>query len=485
MIDESRRMETRMLGTRNRLMLPVLLGAFFMYGFDGNVVNVALPALRHDLGAGPAALELVVGAYVFAYAAGVVTGGRLGDLFGHRRVFLLGIAGFSVASGLCAAALTPSELVAARFAQGLAAAAMVPQVLALITAHYEAGERARPLAWFASIGGISGICGQILGGLLLVGYGWRPVFLVNLPIGAVLLLAARRVLPTTDPRRHTSLDGIGVLAVSGSLALALVPLIIGRAVGWPAWAWILLIASVPAMSAALAWERRLARTGRAPLVDLGLFANHGFGLGLAVNAAFMVAFGSSIFVLSLTLQDGLGLTALQAGAAFLPMAVLAIAAALLSRRLLARAGTRILVAGGLISAAGTLLEAVALQTLGGHITAWWLIAAFAIIGLGNGLILPSLIGTPMTHVRPTQSGAAAGLLSTTQQFANVTGIAIIGTAFFAALGPHTDRAHYATAATTATWSTLTVMLILVALITLLTKTPTAPTPNPLATTKAP
>jgi MFS family permease len=454
--------------SRRWLMLPVLMAAFFVYGFDANVVNVAIPSLQHEVHAGQAALELVVGGYVFTYAAGVVTGGRLGDLFGYRRMFLVGMTGFTVASALCALAQNPVELVGARMLQGLTAAAMVPQVLALITATFPAGERPRALSWYGVAGGLSGICGQVLGGLLLVadvfGLGWRTIFLVNVPVGLIVVVFAVRLLPRADLGRRPGLDLVGVLTISGSLALALVPLVLGRELGWPVWAWVLLVASVPAMTMAIRWERRLSSAGGQPLLDVTLFGSRIFNVGLAINAAFMLSFTSSIFVLSLVLQNGLGLSALNAGLCFAPMAVLAMGASLGGRRLVDRFGVRALTLGCAITAAGVLVGAVALQTLGGRISAVWLVVVLALIGVGNGLILPSLVGAPLAGVRPAQAGVASGMLSTTQQFASVTGLAVVGALFFAVLGSDPGPADYAGAAEWALWVTLGLVAVMIVLV---------------------
>jgi EmrB/QacA subfamily drug resistance transporter len=448
----------------HRQILLVILAAFFMYGFDGNVVNVALSSFQHELHAGQVALELVVGGYVFGYATALTTGGRLGDLLGHRRMFLLGVTGFTVASALCSVAQNPAELVGGRLLQGLAAAVIVPQVLALITSTFPAGERPRALSWYGVTGGLSGICGQVLGGLLLVadlfGLGWRIIFLINVPVGLIVLACALRVLPRTRTRHRADLDLVGVLAVSGSFALALVPLVLGRDLGWPPWAWALLACSVPAMAAALRWERRLSAAGGQPLLDIGLFRNRVFNLGLAVNAAFMVFFPSSTFVLSLVLQNGLGLSALRAGLCFAPMAMLAMAGSLGGRRLGRRLGIRVLTVGCLVIASSLLLAAVALQLPDDRITVTWLVVSLALRGLGSGLVLPSLVGTALAGVRPDQAGAASGLLATTQQFAGVTGLAVMGALLFTALGSNPGRADYAGAAQL----TLSVALFLVALM---------------------
>lgn len=290
-----------------RWLLPVVLAALFMYGFDLNVVNVAVPSLQHDLHAGQAALELIVGGYAFTYAAGLMTGGRLGDLLGYRTMFLLGMAGFTVASTLCGLAQTPRQLVGARLLQGLTAAAMVPQILSLITVTFPAGERPRALAWFGVTAAVSGVFGQVLGGILLVtdafGLGWRSVFFLNLPVGLVVLTFALRLLPRTAIERRPSLDLVGLVGITASLALAQVPLVLGREEGWPLWTWVLLAVSVPAMVLTLGYERRLARRGGNPLLDLSLFASRTFSSGLCVSIAFMAYFTSSIFVFSLLLQN--------------------------------------------------------------------------------------------------------------------------------------------------------------------------------------
>lgn len=456
---------------QSRLLLPVILAASFMYGFDLNVVNVALPSLQHELHASPTALELVVAGYTFTYAAGLVTGGRLGDLFGYRRMFLSGMTGFTLASVLCGLAQTPGELVAARLLQGLAAAAMVPQVLALITTVFPGEQRTRALAGYGITAALSGVCGQVLGGLLLVadafGWGWRVIFLLNLPVGLIVIAMAARVLPPRDPSRpRPGFDPVGVLAVSGSLALALVPLVLGRTQGWPAWTWIMLALSAPALLLSLAHEQRFARTGRTPLLDLSLFGSQSFRTGLGISSAFMAWFISSVFVLSLLLQDGLRLSPLRAGLSFAPMALLGIAAALLGRKVITRYGpARTIQAGCAIYAAATLLLALVLQTQHAHASLAWLIPGLALMGLGGVLILPAMIGATLTDVMPTQAGVASGTLNTIQQFAGTAGLAAIGTIYFTRLGTHPDPTSYAAGTEIALWIGLALILVMAALTT--------------------
>ena len=423
---------------RRWLMLPVVLLAMFMAGFDIWVVNVAAPSLQRDLHVSDAALQLIVGGYAFMYASGMVTGGRLGDLLGYRRMFMIGVASFAVASLLCGLAQTPTELVTARLLQGLTGAAMVPQVLALITATFPPAERSRALAWFGVTMGLAFVSGQILGGLLLqanvLGLGWRAIFLVNVPVGAAALIAAAMVVPHARGRRRPRLDPAGAFGVSASLALALVPLTLGHDEGWPAWTWICMAACVPALLLTLAWERRLARRGGEPLLDLPLFRDRAFSAGLGVNFALVFFFGSFMFVLTLLLQAGLGQPPLHAGLEAGPLALTFTMMSILGPRLSARFGARSITIGAGLAALGTIAMAVTGVRYGSHLTGWDLAPATAVIGLGQGMALPSLIGAALSHVPPERAGAAAGILTTTQQFGAASGVAVIGAVFYGRLG---------------------------------------------------
>jgi MFS family permease len=227
---------------RRWLMLPVILIAMFMAGFDIWAVNVAAPSLQRDLHVSDAALQLVVGGYAFMYASGMVTGGRLGDLFGYKRLFLVGVVTFGLASLACGVAPSAGALVAFRLVQGLTGAVMVPQVVALITAAFPARERSRALGWYGATMGLGFVSGQILGGGLIqanvLGLGWRAIFLVNVPVGVVAVIVASIVVPPARGHRRPRLDPLGAIGVSGAVALALVPLTLGRDEGWPAWTWV-------------------------------------------------------------------------------------------------------------------------------------------------------------------------------------------------------------------------------------------------------
>ena len=433
-------------------MLAVLLSAWFLAQFDFFVVNVAAPSLERDLGAGPAGLQLIVGGYAFAYASGMITGGRLGQRYGRRPVFVAGMAAFTLASLLCGLATGPGALIAARLAQGLAAAVMVPQVLAVIGTAFHGTARTRALGWHGVTGGLGSIAGQVLGGLLLeqdlLGLGWRAVFLVNVPVGLLAVPLAARLLPPPPPRTGArpaersgqrgagrgEADAPGAVGIAACLALLLLPLVFGQGQGWPAWTWLCLGASVALSGLVAAWEGRLHARGGAPVVDPTLLRRPSFRAGLASMAAFMAYYGSFMFTLTQLLQEALGLGALAAGLVFAPSGLLFGTTALLGSRLVSRWGMRVVLGGGAVTALGLGLLALRLSAVGEDAGLGWLVPAVALVGLGNGLVLPQLIGVALLDVPARQAGIGAAVITTTQQFASAAGVAVIGTVFLALAG---------------------------------------------------
>jgi EmrB/QacA subfamily drug resistance transporter len=452
-------------------MLPVVLIAMFMAGFDIWAVNVAAPSLQRDLHVSDAALQLIVGGYAFMYATGMVTGGRLGDLFGYRRLFMTGVVAFVAASLLCGVSQTPAELVGLRLVQGLTGAIMVPQVLALITAVFPPHERSRALAWYGATMGFGFVSGQILGGGLIqsdvLGLGWRAIFLVNVPVGVIAVTVASFVVPHARGRRRPRLDPMGAVGISASLALALVPLTLGRDEGWPAWTWASMAAALPALALTLAWERRLTRRGGEPLLDLALFRDRAFSAGLVLNFVVIFFFGSFMFVLTLLLQSGLGQSPFRAGVDNLPLAVLFMGFCLLGPRLSAWLGARSITVGTSISAAGMVVFALLGLHFAGHLTGWDTAIATGLIGVGQGMTVPSLMSGVLAHVRPERAGAAAGILTTTQQFGIASGVAIIGAVFYGALGSAPTRAGFVSAAVVIFWVDLALLATAAALTFLL------------------
>ncbi|HXW79483.1 MAG TPA: MFS transporter, partial [Acidimicrobiales bacterium] len=342
--------------SRRWLALPVVLSATFMSLFDVFVVNVAAPSIQHDLHASSATLQLLVAGYSFSYAAGLVTGARLGDLYGRRRLFIFGLLLFASASLLCGVAPTAGLLLAGRLAQGLGAAAMVPQVLALATVNFPPEERPRVFSLFGATVGIGTVAGQVLGGVFLkldiLGLGWRPIFLVNVPIGITAALLARRLLPESRPPLADRLDLVGVGLLSTGIGGVIVPLVLGREVHWAGWTFASLVAGVALLGAFLVWERWLGQRGGHPLLPLELFEHRAFSIGLLVNLGFFAFFGSLLLTLTVFLQEGLHDTPLRAGLTFGPLGIAFALSSLAGRRLQQRFGTATIIAGTATSLAG-------------------------------------------------------------------------------------------------------------------------------------
>lgn len=432
-----------------RSMLLVLLTGVFVGQFDFFVVNVAAPQIEHDLNAGTSVLQLIVGGYAFAYASGMITSGRLGDMFGHRRLFIIGVIAFGVTSLLCGITTSAAELVAARLAQGLAGAVMVPQTMGMITKEFPPEERGRGIAAWGMAAGLGSIAGQVLGGglveLNVAGLGWRSIFLVNVPICLVTALLAPKVLPGPTALRRTGLDPIGAVGSSLTLGLLLVPLALGRSEGWPVWCWVSLAAAVPVGVFTLQRQAALTRSGGSPVIDMTLFNYESFRAGIIACASFMLYFGSFMFTLTLLLQSGLGLDPFEAGLVFCPMGVFFSLTSMLSPRLRARYGQKVLVASALVTALGLALLAVALFAGGPRGALGWTVVSLSLLGLGNGIVLPALIGVALVQVKPRQAGIGTGVLQTVQQFASAAGVAVVGAVFFTVLGTRTDDKGYAKA----------------------------------------
>jgi MFS family permease len=299
-------------------MLAILLVAPFMAQADVTIANVATPSIHADLGASGAALELVIGGYLVAYAVFLITGARLGQTHGYRRVFLVGVGVFTAASLLCGLAPSPVILVAGRVVQGFGAALMFPQALTAIQLHFHGTQRARAVGLYVAALSAGAVCGQILGGVMisadLGGSQWRSVFFVNVPIGAAVLLAARWLLPADEPERSCKLDLVGVGTLSASVLLLVVPLALGRSQGWPLWTWLCLAASVPALAMFLSAQRRIAAGGGSPLVNLRALSRPSVVWGLSSVAAATGTYYALLFTLALYVQQGLGDSPLVSGA---------------------------------------------------------------------------------------------------------------------------------------------------------------------------
>ncbi|BDI31034.1 MFS transporter [Capsulimonas corticalis] len=450
--------------TRSLALAALLVGAF-LPPLDFFIVNLALPAIRSGLHASASQLQLIISAYASAYAVFLITGGRLGDLYGRKRMFMTGMGGFVLASALCGLAPSGGVLIAGRILQGITASVMAPQVLATIRTVFSDGELTRVMGLYGSVFGLSAIAGQLGGGALITlhpfGLGWQSIFWINVPIGAVALIGAAKFVPETQPAQRARIDVAGVALLSLFLASIIYPLTQGREAGWPLWTYLSFLASVPILAAFIAAENRIARSGGDPLIDLTLFQRSPFVTGLAMTflfysiSAFFLTFG-------VYLQSGLGWSPLASGAAIMPFAGGFMAASLYSATLAKRVGANILQIGfGMLSLgfAGAML---ALRGADAPGLAFY--AALLCAGLGQGFVLPSVVRTVLASVDASQAGLASGVVTSTLQIGAAVGVAAIGGVFFTVLGHRTAPASYATAfqSTMAVLSVLQLVCLLLA-----------------------
>ena len=429
----TREVRTPSAPVRTGTLLAVLLAAQFMANVDNAVVNVAAPSIHATLRASGGELELVVSGYVLAVAMLLVTAARLGDTRGYRRVFLLGVAVFTVASLACALAPDVIVLIVARVAQGVGSALMVGQVLPGIALTFSGTARARALGRYAMTLAGSAVVGQVLGGVLvaadLFGTGWRPIFFVNVPVGAVLLLAAARFLPDRrpDPEARRRLDLPGVTILSVTMLLIVLPLVLGRDEGWPPWTWLSLGVGAAGLGVFAAVERRVAARGGYPLINLRVLARARVVWGLCAHGAATATYLTLLFVLALYLQQGLGRGPLFSGVALVSwVAAFGVAGPLLPR-IPARLLRYVPMAGYLMLGTAYALTAwTAASPLAGGVA---LIAALGIGGFGLGTGFSSMVAHLTGAVPARYAPDIGGVITTIAQTAGAVGVAGFGTLY--------------------------------------------------------
>lgn len=424
-----------------RTGLAVVLLAALLPMTDSFIVNVALPTIGDELGASGAELELVVAGYGLAFTVFLVLGGRLGDAFGRRRVLVAGLVGFTAASLWCAVAGSGGWLVAARVAQGAAAALIPPQVLGTIQAAVVPERRPRAMSFYAAVAGFAAILGLVLGGVLVAadlwGMSWRLVFLVNLPLGVVAVVLAVVLVPETRSPRPMGVDLRGTALLALVIVLLLAGLNRGPVLGWPWWTAGVLVL-VPVVAVVL-WrtEVRVVARGRVPLLPPSVLATPQVRRGLLVVAPFLAAWAGYLFALPLTVQDGFGLGPAAAGLAVVPMSAAFLAGSFAVPWLRARRGDGVLGLGALVQAAGV---AWLLGVLAFGAVVWWLLPGLVLVGLGQALVVGSSQISVLGAVPPEYAGAGGGVLVTTQQGAMAVGVAGLGSVYTGLSG-----AGYATA----------------------------------------
>jgi EmrB/QacA subfamily drug resistance transporter len=431
--------------------LTVCLVGGFMVLLDVSIVNVALPSIRSGLDAGQSELQWVVSGYALTFGLVLVPAGRLGDVVGRRSTFIIGLALFTLASAACGAAQSAIWLVIARLVQGAAGGLVTPQITASIQQLFRGPERGKAFGAFGSVNGISTAVGPLLGGLLITAFGtaegWRWVFYVNLPIGLVAMPLAWRLLPgrPEGERTHHDFDPIGVLLLGSGVVSLLLPFV--QEQEWTGWAkWLLLPLALLLLLGFVGWERHYQRTGKEPVVDLGLFAHRSFSFGSSMIAAYFAGFTPLFFVFTLYLQTGLHYTALLAGVAITPFALGSALAAAIGGRLVGRFGRPLIAVGLVLVVIGFLGSVIAVHEVPAHGTGWATLAPLLLAGIGGGLVIAPNQTLTLSRVPVAQAGTAGGLLQTGQRIGAAVGIAAVGSVFFAqvAAGGGAGSAPYAT-----------------------------------------
>ncbi|MGI5288752.1 MFS transporter [Nonomuraea polychroma] len=415
--------------------LFVILAAEVMDLLDALVTTIAAPTIQKELGGSDSLVQWLSAGYTLAMAVGLITGGRLGDLYGRKRMFLIGAFGFTAASLLCGVAVSPAMLVGSRVLQGLFGAVMIPQGLGLIKEMFPPRELGKAFGLFGPVMAISSVGGPILAGWLVdadfFGTGWRMIFLINLPIGLAAAAAAMRFLPEFRLSNATRLDLGGVALVSVAAFLLIYPLIQGRELGWPAWTFASIAASIVMFAVFGRYESRRAKAGKDPLVTPGLFRKRAFTGGLVAGLAFfsgMMGFG---LVFSLYTQVGLGFTPLQAGLAGLPQAVGGVLGfGLAMSGLQEKLGRGLLQIGTVVMATGAAALALTIHLAGVDVTGWQLAPGLGLVGIGMGLTMAPFFDIVLAGVEPHESGSASGTLTAIQQLGGALGTAVLGTLFF-------------------------------------------------------
>ncbi|GAA2640410.1 MFS transporter [Streptomyces axinellae] len=445
-------------------MWILLLGAFMGF-LDIFIVNVANPSIQAELHASFADIQLVPTGYTLAYGAGLVAGGRLGDIFGRRRVFLVGVVLFALTSVACASAQSPGFLVGARIAQGLGAAVMLPQVLALIQVTFQRNEeRSRAIGLYGAVIGLGVVAGQIVGGFLIewdvAGLGWRSIFLVNVPLCVITFVGALALVRDRSDRTPMKLDLPGVILLGAGLLGLVHGLVVGAEQGWTGLRAGEVAGGAVLLAIFVLWERRVAEAGRSPLLPPRLFKQRGFSMGLPTALCFYGVNGAFIFLLAFYLQQAKDFSPLQSALTFTPMAILTSVFSVLCGKFVARWGARVVPGGAVVMAIGLGLVWIGVDLMEGTNPAAALMPGLVLYGAGGGIVATSLIGTALSGVIPEDAGAASGGILTAVQVSEAAGVAGIGALFAAvATGGEEVRGFAVSVAVLAVLSLLTAVFL--------------------------
>jgi EmrB/QacA subfamily drug resistance transporter len=429
------------------VVLAIVLIAEVMDLLDSTVITIAAPTVRDSLGGSTTTMQWWAAGYTLAFGVFLIVGGRLGDAFGRRRVFLVGMAGFTLASAACALAPSPDFLIATRVLQGAFGALLIPQGLGVIKTMFPPKEMGGAFAAFGPVLGLSAIAGPILAGWLvgahLLGTSWRMIFLINLPLGLAGLAGALRFMPESRSPTRVRLDPLGVVLVSAASVCLIYPLVQGRELGWPAWTFALMAGGFALLGVFAAVERR---SGGHALIAPSLLRNRAFTSGLLVGVAFFAAFAGLMLVISLFLQLGLRFSPEHAGLSVAPMSIGVAISAGASFALIPKFGRAVLQGGLLIVVAALGVMAATVAHDGLALSTWELAPSLFALGLGMGFVFGPLFNVILAGVADHEVGSASGTLNAVQQFGNSIGVAVLATIFFSLV----DHGHSSPTAMTRT-----------------------------------
>lgn len=423
---------------QKKIALIVVATAFAMDLLDSTILNVAIPSIQADLGASFASIQWLVAGYLLAFATFLITGGRMGDVFGYKKIFLIGVGGFTLASLLSGLAWSPEILIFTRILQGASAALMVPQVMSTMQIMYKPSERGAINGLFGAIGGLAASLGPVIGGLLIqanvLGLDWRPIFFINVPVGIAALILAVKYLPEGRSPHPLKLDFIGTILVVATLSLLIYPLIQGREHDWPIWTFAMLAAAVPVFMAFIWSQRRKDKKDGSALVQPSLFKVRSFGPGLAINLLFQVAMAGFFLTFGLFTQIGLGFSAIHAAVTGLPIAIgITLTMVIFGKSVIPRLGRRAISYGATVMALGLTILTSTIFAVGVEVNSWQLIPGLIIAGVGMGFLFGALYSAVLNGVDTKHAGSASGTLNAVQQVGAAVGIAVIGVVFFGQL----------------------------------------------------
>lgn len=418
--------------------LVIVAFAFVMDLLDTTIVNIAIPTIQSNLTASYSSIQWIVAGYSLTFALLLVTGGRMGDVFGYKKLFLIGVAGFTIASFLNGVSVNAGMLIASRLLQGCFSALMVPQVMSLMQIMYKPSERGSINGLFGALGGLSASLGPIVGGLLLkwnvAGLSWRPLFLINIPVGLFAFAMGLKYLPDGKSPHPLKLDFVGTGIIVLAMLLIVYPLIQGRALGWPLWSFVMLFCALPVLAIFVYWQRRKEKADGSPLVLPSLFRNRSFSVGLMLNLLFELAMVGFFLTNTLVLQIGLGFSPIHAALTGLPVAIaIAFTMALAGEKLIPKLGRRAFFISAVCMAVGVYLTSLTVQHYGLGVHSWQFIPGLTLFGIGMGFGFGSLFAAVLNGVDPGHAGSASGTLNAIQQVGGAIGIAVVGVIFFGQL----------------------------------------------------